>query len=43
MSSSEKKLNGTQLRDENAKKYKTWVASVTDEELISIIRGKQLD
>ena len=43
MTPKEKKLSGTQLKDENTKKYKIWEASVTDEELISIIRGKQLD
>jgi len=43
MPSKEKKLNGTQLKEANAKLYAIWEAKVTDEELISIIRGKQLD
>ncbi len=42
-SSKEKKLNGVQLRDANAKKYVIWEADVTDEELTALIRGKQLD
>jgi len=43
MASKKENLNGTQQRDENAKKYVIWEANVTDEELVSIIRGKQLD
>ena len=43
MSSKEKNLNGTQQSDENAKKYILWEAKVSDEELIGMVRGKQLN
>lgn len=43
MPSKEKKLNGVQLKEANAKLYAIWEANVTDEELVSMIRGKQLD
>jgi hypothetical protein len=43
MPSKEKKLNGTQLKEANAKLYAIWEANVTDEELVGMIRGKQLD
>mgnify|MGYP000128153228 CR=1 FL=1 len=43
MPSKEIKLNGSQLKEKNTQKYVIWQADVTDEELVSMIRGKQLD
>ena len=43
MPSKEKPLNGVQLKEANAKLYAIWEASVTDDELVGMIRGKQLD
>jgi len=43
MTSKKKSLNGTQQKEANTKKYVIWETNVTDEELVSIIRGKQLN
>jgi len=43
MASKKNNLSGTQQSEKNAKKYVIWEADVTDEKLVSMIRGKQLD